>query len=320
GKYNALLNVGVRKALDQSEPDVILCGGYSYVASWQALLWARKHRVAFLLWSESNLQDLRGSYEPIEFLKKHFLRRCTGFIVPGNSALKYLRAYGVKHEKIFTAPNAVDNELFARAAENARRDAAAFRGKLSLPRRYFVFVGRLVREKGIFELLSAYANLERNLRADIGLVFVGDGECRQELERASLSISPGAIKFTGFAQREQLGAYYALSEALILPTYTDTWGMVVNEAMACGLPIIVSRAAGCATDLVRENWNGNLVDPRDPSCLEQAMSRLVLQPELCKTMGAHSAKHIREYSPEKWSNSVAQAILVMAEHSQSGCA
>jgi glycosyltransferase involved in cell wall biosynthesis len=320
GKYNALLNFGIQKALDHSRPDVILCGGYSYVASWQALLWARNHKVVFLLWSESNLQDLRRSYAPIEFLKKQFLRRCTGFIVPGSSALKYLEANGVKPEKIFTAPNAVDNELFARAAEDARRDAAALHSKLSLPRRYFIFVGRLVREKGIFELLSAYSNLERNLRANIGLVFVGDGECRQELERASLSISPGTIKCTGFAQREELGAYYALSEALILPTYTDTWGMVVNEAMACGLPIIISRAAGCATDLVRENWNGNLIDPRDPSDLEQAMNRLVLQPDLSKTMGARSAEHIREYSPEKWSNSVARAIQVIAEHSQVGCA
>jgi glycosyltransferase involved in cell wall biosynthesis len=320
GKYNALLNFGVQKALDQSRPDVILCGGYSYIASWQALLWGRKHGVAFLLWSESNLQDLRGSYGPIEFLKKQFLRRCTGFIVPGTSALEYLTALRVKHEKIFTAPNAVDNELFARAAGITRRDAAALRSDLSLPSRYFIFVGRLVREKGIFELLSAYANLERNLRAEIGLVFVGDGQCRQELEKASLSISPGAIKFTGFAQRDQLGAHYALSEALILPTYTDTWGMVVNEAMACGLPVIVSRAAGCAADLVRENWNGSLVDPRDVAGLEQAMSRLALQPELSKTMGAHSAEHIREYSPEKWSNSVARAIQVIAENPQAGCA
>lgn len=318
GKYNALWNFGVQKALNQSRPDVILCGGYSYISSWQALFWARKHGVAFLLWSESNLQDLRGSYAPIEFLKKQFLRRCTGFVVPGSSAHEYLIALGVKHEKIFAAPNAVDNELFARAAGIARRDAAALRSKLSLPRRYFIFVGRLVRDKGIFELLSAYANLERRLRADIGLVIVGDGECRHELEKASLSISPGAVKFTGFAQREQLGAYYAFSEALILPTYTDTWGMVVNEAMACGLPVIVSRAAGCSADLVRENWNGLLVDPRDAAGLEQAMSRLALQPELSKTMGAHSAEHICEYSPERWSNSVAQVIQVIAENPQAG--
>ena len=75
-----------------------------------------------------------------------------------------------------------------------------------MPDRYFLFVGRLVREKGVFELLSAYANLEEKLRADIGLVFVGDGECRQKLEHLAISISRGTIKFTGFAQRELLGA------------------------------------------------------------------------------------------------------------------
>jgi len=313
GKHNALINFGVSKALNQSKPDVILCGGYNYIASWQALFWARKKKAAFLLWSESNSQDLRSSHLLIEFLKKQFLRRCDGFVVPGTSALDYLRAHHVKVENIFTAPNAVDNNLFASAAETARRNKMFLRRELALPERYFLFVGRLVREKGVFELLSAYSNLDENLRAEIGLVFVGDGESRRQLEELAISISRGIIKFAGFAQREHLGAYYGLAEMLILPTYTDTWGMVVNEAMACGLPVLVSRVAGCATDLVRENWNGMLVAPRDVPSLEQAMRCLAMQSDLCKRMGARSAEHISSYSPKTWSDSVALAIQVIAE-------
>jgi len=314
-KYNLLVNVGVSRALNQSKPDAILCGGYNYIASWQALLWARRKKVPFLLWSESNSQDLRGAHLFVEFLKRQFLRRCDGFVVPGSSALEYLRAHGVNDEDVFTAPNAVDNELFATAAGKARRNETSLRRELALPDRYFLFVGRLVREKGVFELLSAYANLEEKLRAEIGLVFVGGGECRQQLEELAISISRETIKFAGFAQREQLGSYYGLAEMLILPTYTDTWGMVVNEAMACGLPVLVSRVAGCATELVRENWNGILVAPRDIRSLEQAMRCLVAESDICKTMGAHSAEHIRGYSPKRWSDSVARAIQVIAEHS-----
>ncbi len=308
GKYNALLNFGMGKALAQSGPDAILCGGYSYVASLQALVWARKHKVPFLVWSESNLQEIRGSHIAVESLKKELLRRCDGFVVPGKSALEYLKAYGVIEQKIFTAPNAVDNELFSSAAEIARQNAMTLRREFALPFRYFLFVGRLVREKGVHELLAAYANLEQKLRAEVGLVFVGDGDCRRQLEKRAVSISPGTVRFAGFAQREQLGAYYGLAEMLVLPTYSDTWGMVVNEAMACGLPVIVSTATGCAADLVRENWNGMVITPRDIPSLEGVMRSLALQPDICKAMGARSAEHIREYSPETWSESVARAV------------
>jgi glycosyltransferase involved in cell wall biosynthesis len=308
GRYNALLNSGMTKALKGAAPEVILCGGYSYVASWQALRWAGRYHVPFLLWSESNLQDFRRSHAPTEFLKKRFLQRCSGFVVPGRSAFEYMRAHGVNENSIFIAPNAVDNELYSRAAENALRHEAALRKELDLPGRYFLFVGRLVRDKGVFELLRAYANLNQGVRQEVGLVFVGDGEARSLLEKEANSISSGRIQFAGFTQREQLGVYYGLADALVLPTYTDTWGMVVNEAMACGLPVVVSRAAGCTADLVRENWNGLLVMPKDVPGLESAMSRLAQQTELRTSMGVHSAEHIRNYSPQAWSEGVAGAV------------
>src|SRR5271169_6311929 len=120
GRYNALLNRGVGRALSAALPDAILCGGYSYVASWQALFWARVHKVPFFLWSESNRQDLRRGHALVELLKGEFLRRCGGFVVPGQSAQEYLSAHKIKPDAIFIAPNAVDNDLFAAAAAVAR--------------------------------------------------------------------------------------------------------------------------------------------------------------------------------------------------------
>lgn len=308
GRYNMLLNSGVAMALGHAAPEVILCGGYSYVASWQALYWARQYHVPFLLWSESNWHDFRHSHTLTELLKNQFLRRCNGFVVPGRSAWEYIRDHRSKEDSIFLAPNAVDNELFARAAGNARRNEAELRKELGLPNRFFLFVGRLVREKGVFELLRAYASLDQKVRQEVGLVFVGDGESRFLLEREATSISVGTIRFAGFAHRDQLGAYYGLADSLVLPTYTDTWGMVVNEAMACGLPVIVSRAAGCAADLVRENWNGVLVTPKDIPSLVSAMELLAELSDRRTTMGLHSAEHIRSYSPRAWSDAVAGAV------------
>ena len=216
----------------------------------------------------------------------HWIRRA------GPSALEYLGDHKIKEDAIFTAPNAVDNDLFAGRAEAARKNAngATRRRELALPTRYFLFAGRLVREKGVFELLSAYAKLDEPVRQQVGLVFAGDGACRQELEEQAASISPGVVRFAGFAHREQLAKYYALAEMLILPTYTDTWGLVVNEAMACGLPVILSRAAGCSADLVRENWNGLLIPPKDVPSLPP-MESLASQPDVCARMGANSLQH-----------------------------
>src|SRR5207247_9160802 len=134
--------------------------------------------------------------------------------------------------------------------------AAMCRSTLRLTQRFFLFVRRVVRDKGVFDLLEAYTDLSPELRKDMGLVFVGDGAARDELGRRATSIVPGTVRFAGFTQRDELASYYALAEALVFPTRTDPWGLVVNEAMACGLPIIGRDVAGCAAVQVESNWNG----------------------------------------------------------------
>ena len=141
GEYNVLLNGGVTRALKSASPDAILCGGYNYAASWQALMWARAHNVPFLLWSESHAHESRRVRPLVEFLKDEFLHKCSGFVVPGRMAREYLRTYRIKDDIIFTAPNAVDNRLFGAAADEARKNEIARREELNLPDRYFLVCG-----------------------------------------------------------------------------------------------------------------------------------------------------------------------------------
>ena len=308
GRYNILLNRNVGNALVQAVPDAILCGGYNYMASWQALISARRKRVPFLLWSESSLEDTRGGHAFVEMVKAEFFARCNGVVVPGRSAHEYVRAQGIAEDRIFTAVNAVDNEFFANAASATRHESENARRKLDLPRRFFLFVGRLVRQKGVFDLLQAYAKLDDQLREQIGLVLIGDGPMRSELESRAASIVPGSVKFTGFVHQEDLGKYYGLAEMLVMPTYTDTWGLVVNEAMACGLPIVLSRIAGCAADLVTESWNGHLISPGDISSLTSAMRCIATQESVRHTMSENSLRRISSYSAKEWSAGVSGAI------------
>lgn len=309
GRKNLLLNRKLLSRLKAIAPQVILCGGYNYAASWQALSWARRNHADFVLWCESNRHDTRSGNAVVESLKRNFTKRCTRFVVPGTASLEYLVSLGAASGKILVAPNAVDNDTYYRNAHEIRGRQAEFREQLSLPERFLLFVGRLVPEKGVFDLLEAYSKLDTALRSKVGLVFTGDGVARDKLKAAARGVQPGRVCFPGFAQREELAALYGLADALVLPTHSDPWGLVVNEAMACGLPVIVTDVAGCSADLVQDGWNGYIVPPRNPGRLTDVLDSFLRDDERMKRMGMRSLEKIREFSPEACAKGLAAAAL-----------
>jgi glycosyltransferase involved in cell wall biosynthesis len=310
GKKNILLNRGLSTALEVASPNVILCGGYNYLASWQAQAWAHKHEVPLLAWVESTAIDQRGNHKLIESLKRKFIRGCQGFVVPGKSSAEYLRSFNIAPDKILFAPNAVDIDFFAMQSANAQSNAAMHRRRLQLPDRYFLYVGRMVREKGIFDLLHAYGSLPESVRNEVGIVFVGNGPADSELQERAAKMRLSNVKFAGFAQKEELAYYYGLADAFILPTHTDPWGLVVNEAMSCGLPVIVTHAAGCTADLVEDKRNGLCVPPNDPVPLALALEAVARSVEMRATMGQRSREIIAGYSPENCADGIADAALL----------
>jgi glycosyltransferase involved in cell wall biosynthesis len=309
GKYNLLINRGLAKALAQGRPDAILCGGYNYLASWQAQRWAGKRSIPFLLWLESTGADQRRRTHLVEWLKRRFLAQCQAFVVPGKASQAYLRQFGVAEASIFPAPNAIDNAFFAGRALQARTDRNATRAALQLPDRYFLFVGRLVEAKGVFDLIDAYSNLSPALRSEISLVVVGDGPARHALERRASQVLPGTIHFAGFVQKEDLPPYYALADALVFPTHSDTWGFVVNEAMACGCPVVASDVAGCVPDLVDDSLTGKIVPPHDAPKLASNMEYLAVHEDVRIRMSTQATQRIAAYSPGACAQGIAKAVL-----------
>jgi glycosyltransferase involved in cell wall biosynthesis len=138
-------------------------------------------------------------------------------------------------------------------------------------------------------------------------VFAGDGPLRPELESLAKLVCPGTIRFTGFVQRDQLASYYGLADCLVFPTHSDPWGLVVNEAMACGLPVICGQSAGCAADLVKAN--GRLIDSLNVDQLAHAMQEIASDADLRMQMSRESLKIIRNYSPEICASGIAHAAL-----------
>jgi glycosyltransferase involved in cell wall biosynthesis len=312
GKSSLLLNWGVGKALERTAPNVIVCGGYNYPASWRAARWARMRRIPFVLWSESTSRDIRKGRWLFEYAKARFMEGSDGFLVPGLSARNYLLELGVQQARIYLAPNAVDVDFFAGRSLAARQNASELRREFNLPERYFLCVGRLVAEKGVFDLVQAYERLSAEVQRDVGVVFVGDGSARPQLEALAVA-SPDRIRILGFLHREQLASVYALAEALVFPTHSDTWGLVVNEAMACGLPILVSEVAGCGADLVKNEWNGFVVPAGDLERWAEAMRSIATEPELRRMMGSNSESKIQRFGPRDWAAGLAE-IQRLVEH------
>jgi glycosyltransferase involved in cell wall biosynthesis len=261
---------------------------------------------------ESTAHDLRSQNTLLQSIKTKFLRECDGIIVPGTSSYAYALSFNVPRDRIFTAPNAVDVNLFSRKAELARQNRTELHTRLALPSRYFLFVGRLVREKGVFDLLNAYASLPSDTGRDVSLVFVGEGAAKAELSRRAASISGAVIQFRGFVQRDDLPSYYALADTFVFPTHSDPWGLVINEAMSSGLPIICSSAAGCCADLVQDGRNGRVVPPHEVSQLRDALAECTDSAEISLLRGECSSQIISQFTPENCARGLAEAALAFA--------
>jgi glycosyltransferase involved in cell wall biosynthesis len=145
------------------------------------------------------------------------------------------------------------------------------------------------------------------MRSQVGLVFVGDGSAKRELMERAARVHPGTVILPGFAQRDQLATFYALAEVLVFPTLSDPWGLVVNEAMACGLPIIATDVAGCTADLVQDEQNGYVIPAGNVQRLAETMAAFARDPKLALGMGACSARLIESFSPESCAAGLAAA-------------
>jgi glycosyltransferase involved in cell wall biosynthesis len=252
-------NPGITRALHRFRPSLIVLGGYHHFTSYAVGWYAKKSRTKLYLWCESNLNDHRSRSFLIEHIKKAFIRSCDGYVVPGRASLTYLKSYGVDQSAIILAPNAIDTELFS-AYESADkeqidRERALFKKEWSLPEFNLLFIGRLSPEKGFPVGLEVLARLQ-GAGIDVGLIVVGDGPCRQKYERLTLEKRLKNVVFLGFKQPYNLPYYYHQGDLLIMPSVSEPWGLVVNESMTCGIPVLCSPRVGAAPDLVIEDKTG----------------------------------------------------------------
>ena len=280
-----------------SRPQSVICGGYDSLAAWVTFVWCKATRTRFVLWLEATRRDSRRPGRIRRWLKRRIVSGADAIAASGKATVEYVKDLGAPDERIFIAPFGGDYEAFAREA--AKVDATREKQRHGWPSRLVLYSGRLVREKGVFVLLESFRLLTAEL-PDVGLLIVGDGPERQAMEDWCRRSGLELVYFAGAQEYKRMPYFYALADVLVLPTFSDPWGFVVNETFACSVPAIVSRVAGACDDLIVEGETGFTVEPGNPEDLAVKIRRLLEDEPLRLRMSANCRRLIQNYSAEAW--------------------
>ena len=255
--------------------DAFLVNGWYNKSLWQAMAGCWRTGTPLLVRGDSQLLTPRHWTLRMakELVYRSFIPRFDGYLVVGERAREYYRHYGARPERMFFVPHFVDNDFFAEHAARLapEREALRVRHGVRPESHVFLFAGKFIPEKNPVDFVEAVAALARR-RPNVEGVMVGDGALRPEIE-AAVARTGAPVRLLGFFNQSQMPEAYALADALVLPSQTETWGLVVNEAMASGRPAIVSDAVGCVPDLITEGATGYTFTSGDVEGLCGAMER-----------------------------------------------
>ncbi len=309
----AIRSSGLRRrlaaCLDEADPGVVCLSGWSLPGALESLTWCLRTGKPAVLISDSTAHDHpRTAWK--EVVKRRIVRLCSAGFTAGLGQARYLEQLGMPPERIHTGYAVVDNEHFRRGAEEARQQKAEWRDLLGLPGCYFLACSRFGKVKNLPRLLRAFAHYRRMAGpVPWSLVILGDGELRKELLalRQQLGLEE-ALLFPGFKGYAELPVYYGLASVFVLASTSETWGLVVNEAMAAGLPVLVSERCGCAPDLVENGRNGFTFNPYDVEGLASLMLKVAGDGCDRQAMGQASRERIAHWGPEAFADGLSKAV------------
>ena len=205
----------------------------------------------------------------------------------------------VDSSKIIITGYSVNNDFFIEQFQQNKNSKDTLFNELGIKRKHnFIFIGRFAHEKNLFNLLNSFLEVSK-INNEWGLLLLGDGPLKEDIISFISENKLGdKILLPGFIQQDEIVKYLITSDVLILPSYSEPWGLVVNEAMLCSMPIIVSNRCGCEPELIKEGVNGFSFDPYDIQKLQQLMRGFIKNKYNIKLMGEESLHIIKQHSPE----------------------
>jgi glycosyltransferase involved in cell wall biosynthesis len=284
------------KKLSVQNPDIVIIAEYIHIAYWVALFWAKLHRKKIGLWLDSHYLD--KSRHPIkEKIKQLLVKRLDFGLASSTKSKDYFVSLGLAESMCSILGYAVDNDFYQKEYQQHLKNRKDILKELDLPQKNFIYVGRFAREKNLANLISCY-HRAKVAGLEWGLILVGGGPLYERLSDYVEKNQIPDISMPGFIQKDNICKYYACSDLLILPSFSEPWGLVVNEAMACGLPVAVSVNCGCYPDIARDDSNAFVFDPNDDEKLYKILMASTKAPCLDQ-IGENSKKIIAEYTPQK---------------------
>lgn len=311
-RFLGVVNTGIVVAILRGKFDAIWIHGWYLASNWIAWATGISTRTPILLRGESNgLAEPGGLKGGIKrAVLTALFKRISGFLAIGTNNANFYRSYGVPEEKIFWMPYAVDNNFFMEHAQRLAGQKRLLREREGIPPDLpvILFCGKFLEKKRPFDLLWALTLLDGYPKAS--LVFVGDGPLRAEMERLTTEHRLTNVYFLGFRNQTELPTYYAMADILVLPSSFEPWGLVLNEAMCFGLPVIASDQVGAAVDLVQEGINGFIYPVGDVKALADRLQRVLVNERARQEMGHQSRTII-----SRWGIEEDVEVLLKALHS-----
>jgi glycosyltransferase involved in cell wall biosynthesis len=306
----SLCDPDIVRELMRGDYDVLWLQGYSTITFALAALTQRLRRRPILLREVQTLLTPRSA--PKRLVKRAIFRTLFSGaygLCAGTQTRRWYEALGLNRSRIFFVPNAVDNDRFQQEARELLPQKQALRRELGIEddRPVFLMLGRMMAKKQPLFLLDAYRRVRQHV--DCALVLAGsgplDGVIREHVEREDI---PDVV-LPGFVDQSRVGRLYAAADAFVLPSlYDETWGLVCNEAMNFGLPVVVTDQVGAANDLVRDGVSGFVVPAYDAGPLEGRLRLLALDAVLRSRLGAEGRRRVDAYSHEVAAAGVLDAI------------
>lgn len=289
---------------------IVIITGWNALMLWQALFFCWFHRIPCIVRGDSNALRQRPYYK--RWLHRLLLSRFDAFLSVGQANQQFYIQNKVNPNKIFFCPHCVDNQRFLRQSQRIIHQRLRIRTQMGIPSKSFCFIyaGKMNCKKRIGDLLRALQLLQK-ASLNIHLLVVGDGRLMlPSVDFVHKHHLP--VTFAGFLNQNEIIRAYVISDCLVLPSdYGETWGLVVNEAMVCGLPAIVSERVGCGPDLIEDGVTGMVFPFGDVEALAQKMYAMAFEKN-SRAMGLRAKQRILDqYSVEKMIKGTMQAVKMV---------
>ncbi|MEA2404625.1 MAG: hypothetical protein QOE08_1272 [Thermoleophilaceae bacterium] len=301
---------GAARLIGSGRYRAVICGLGGRIALPATYLAARRAGIPFVLWAGIWAHPRTPAHVLSRLPTLYLYRHADAVATYGTHVSDHVRVARGGRGNVFEAPQAVDSALFAAPVAKAERAAARERAGAGEGDFLALFAGRLEHEKGVPVLLEAWRRA--GLAVGAVLAVAGDGPLRAEVERAG-----GGVRALGPVERSDLPALYAAADALVLPsvrtaTFTEPWGLVVNEAMHGGTPVIASDAVGAvAGGLVHDGRNGLVAPAGDAAAMATRLRTMALNPALRERLGTAAADDVKAFSLEAWVDGMSAALAAV---------